>query len=127
MQYLIDTHALLWFARKSPQLSNESHSIISNIKNDIFISNVSIWEIAIKMKIGKLNFEMSIEELCQYVTNLQFQWLSVDREHIIETLSLPLHHRDPLDRLLIAQANVENLTIITKDQHFSKYDVDIFW
>jgi len=126
-KYLLDTHALLWFARKSSQLSEKGYSIISDIKNNIFVSDISIWEIATKMKIGKLDFELTVEELCKYITNLQFEWLSIDKTHIIGTLPLPLHHRDPFDRMLIAQAKTEKMTIITRDTNFSKYDIDVLW
>ncbi len=97
------------------------------MQNEIFVSDISIWEIAIKMKIGKLNFEMSIKKLCEHITNLKFNWLKINKNHIIETLNLPLHHRDPFDRILIASAKLENLTIITKDRNFDKYDIDILW
>ena len=126
-EYLLDTHALLWFARNDPKLSPELFSVISNIENKIYVSYVSIWEIAIKKKIGKLNFDFTVQELCEYISLYSFSWLPIKKNHIFETMSLPLHHRDPFDRLLIAQAKSEKLTIITKDEKFGNYEVKLLW
>jgi len=125
--YLLDTHTLLWFASNSENLSKLSMSIISDTSNHISISYVSIWEIAIKKKIGKLDFDMSLELFCKNITNNNFIWLPIQKKHIFETFELPLYHRDPFDRLLIAQAKTENLILITKDQNFTKYPIELFW
>lgn len=127
MKFLLDTHTALWFARKSPKLSKKAYSAIYNFNNDIYISDISLWEIVIKLKIGKLKFDKSIEELIAYFEKEKFSWLSLDKEHILETKNLAFHHKDPFDRILIAQARIENLTVISCDQHFSSYNIELLW
>ena len=126
-KYLLDTHTIIWFARNLPQISNKALITINNIENNIFISDISIWEIAIKMKIGKLDIGISLKEFINKIENIKIKWLSIKHNHILETINLPFHHRDPFDRMLIAQARTENMTIITRDKNFKKYDVNIMW
>lgn len=126
--YLLDTHALLWFLSGDEQISSRSRKIISGPKNRCFISIASLWEIAIKIKIGKLHLALDLQELttCLHKNNIEI--LTITFEHILETMELEDHHRDPFDRIIIAQGKFERLIIISKDKNFSKYDhIKLIW
>jgi len=127
MKYLIDTHILLWLMLEPHKLSKKVKNVFQNIDNTLYISKISLWEIAIKMKIGKLDIKMNFGNIFDILKENDLLLLALDDKHIAGTLILPLHHRDPFDRMLIAQAKTENYTIITKYQNFSKYDVDVLW
>ncbi|OQX97145.1 MAG: hypothetical protein B6I24_09805 [Bacteroidetes bacterium 4572_128] len=127
MKYLIDTHILLWLMLEPQKLSNRIKNILENIDNILYVSNISLWEIAIKIKIGKLNIKMDFKNIFEVLKANDFKILNLCDEHISETLFIELHHRDPFDRMLIAQAKFENLIIITKDANFKKYDINILW
>ena len=128
MRLLLDTHAFLWFVSDDDKLSREAEALISEPENQIWVSTASLWEIAIKVKIGKLSlarpFATFIPE--QLALNY-FEELSVEQKHLARTLTLPLHHRDPFDRLLIAQALEEDLTLVSKDSTFAQYAVPLIW
>lgn len=125
MNYLLDTHTFLWWVDDSRQLSDISREIIHNASNRIFLSLVSQWEIVLKASIGGLEFP--INELEDTVEQNGFAPLTMSTRHIIESTSLPMHHRDPFDRMLIAQARLESLTLISKDAVFPDYDVALAW
>ena len=91
-EYLLDTHTIIWYARKSSKLSNKSISVIDSIENNIFISDISIWEIAIKIKIGKLDIDLKLSEFISIIDKMNFNWLKIKHNHIEETLNFPLHH-----------------------------------
>ncbi|WYL98019.2 MAG: type II toxin-antitoxin system VapC family toxin [Gloeotrichia echinulata IR180] len=122
MNYLLDTHTLLWWLNNDQKLCIEAKQIISNPENLIFVSAVSAWEISIKKAIGKLsapdNFEEAISVNC-------FESLLITIEHGWKAGSLPNYHNDPFDRMLIAQAMIENLIIISRDAQFSQYGVNV--
>jgi PIN domain nuclease of toxin-antitoxin system len=120
---LLDSHALLWF------LAGDSKRIDSRLRERLeddatTVSAASLWEIAIKVGLGKLR---APQELPRRVEELGFQLLPVKPEHAWRARDLPLHHRDPFDRLLIAQAQVERLPIVTADPEFAPYEVKIIW
>ena len=124
--YIIDTHALLWYLYNSSEISEKARQIIDN-EEQIFTSIASLWEIAIKQSIGKLDLEYSItqiENLCQQKAISVFPIAS---RHLDELISLPNHHNDPFDRLIICQAKTENFTIITRDAIIPKYPVKTVW
>lgn len=125
MRYLIDTHILIWLMLEPKKLSTRATAILKNINNTLYISKISLWEIAIKTKIGKLDIKIEFKEIFNILKKHDLILMSLENEHIIQTLNLPMHHRDPFDRMLIAQAQIENLTIITNDGSFVKYEVDI--
>ncbi len=128
MKYLLDTHAFMWWDADSEKLSSNVFEIISDDDNDIYLSVVSVWEIAIKNQIGKLPIR---SELATIITEQQtengIQILSIELAHTLKISELPLHHNDPFDRLLIAQSLVENIPILSKDAVFQKYDAEILW
>ena len=119
---LLDTHALLWWLDDNPKLSKKARNAIQDSKNLVFISAAVVWEIMIKSAIGKLEIPDDFPEVLNTQSFLQ---LSITVEHAIEVRNLPHIHQDPFDRILIAQARVERLTFVTKDQNPKKYDVPI--
>ena len=120
MRLLIDTHILLWWDRQLRRLSRPLRAAIEDEANDIFVSAASIWEIAIKRAIGKLSFCHSIVDA---VSEFGFEILSVTGSHAEHAGGLPRHHNDPFDRLIIAQAYLEGMTIGTKDRQMQPYGV----
>jgi len=127
MRLLIDTHAILWFQSSDTNLSNQAKSLIINEENTCFISIISLWEIAIKISLNKLTIGMNLDEFHEYLLMNNFEILNLKFSHIQSLHSLPGHHKDPFDRLLIAQAVSEGLTIISADQHFAAYSVNVTW
>jgi PIN domain nuclease of toxin-antitoxin system len=125
MNYLIDTHILIWHAENSPRLSPKFAKILNNSSNNIVVSYVSLWEIAIKQSLGKLEISMTLSELENYLQQNLFTLLQTSVEQLERLQVLPFHHNDPFDRLLIAQAQEEDLIIITEDGNFKYYQVNL--
>ncbi len=121
MDILLDTHILLWHLSDDDKLSLERSNLLNNLDNTNYISIASIWEIAIKQNIGKLRIQQSIYELIPDNTTI----LGIDLPHINQLQNLPFHHKDPFDRMIIAQAKVENLNLMSSDGAFEKYDVNL--
>ncbi|MBR0033018.1 MAG: type II toxin-antitoxin system VapC family toxin [Treponema sp.] len=124
--YLLDTHALLWYLRDSPELSKKALKIIST-EDEIFVSVASLWEIAIKNSIGKLDLEFSIEEIENLCNEKDITILQINGKQLDKIKLLPKIHSDPFDRLIIAQAQTEELTILTTDSKIPKYPVKTLW
>lgn len=122
MRYLLDTHILLWWLGDEQKLTNYIKEIISNPDNQIFISVASGWEIVIKQRSGKLPLKTTVQEC---FTKANFEILNINLNHILFLDKLPLYHHDPFDRILIAQAQVENLTFITSDEKIKKYKIKV--
>ena len=120
MRLLLDTHALLWWLTSPNLMNEETHEAIADPNNDVFVSAVSGWEIALKNNLGKLEVP---ENVYSIIDSQGFGYLSVTFIHGVEAGSLPLHHRDPFDRLLVAQARLEALALVTRDAHIRQYDV----
>jgi PIN domain nuclease of toxin-antitoxin system len=127
MRLLLDTHAFL-FAISSPELlTAKGRRLLTNPDVERWVSPVSLWEIAIKVHIGKLVMPLEGSFYAQHLRALSAQTLAVDLRHSLALLGLPLHHRDPFDRLLIAQAREEGLTLMTRDETFKDYEVETVW
>ncbi|WP_341760855.1 MULTISPECIES: type II toxin-antitoxin system VapC family toxin [unclassified Candidatus Tisiphia] len=122
MSYLLDTHTLLWWLEDNPTLTVESRKIISNPNNLIFVSSVNSWEITIKKALGKLEAPNNLE---QVILESGFDPLPININHTIFVEKLENYHDDPFDRLLISQAIIEGLTIITRDNKITQYSVPI--
>lgn len=122
MNVLLDTHTLLWWLDDDPDLSREAFEIISDGENVVFISAASIWEIRIKESIGKINIPSDFKEI---LAKQPFEVLSITSEHAHAIKELPPIHKDPFDRMLIAQGKIEKLTIITRDSFFTEYDIGV--
>jgi PIN domain nuclease of toxin-antitoxin system len=119
VNYLIDTHILLWWLFNDPKLTPECQDIIRNPDNRILVSSVSAWEIATKYRIGKLpEAKQIVEEYSQILHRAKFIELAVTSAHALRAGSLPITHRDPFDRMIMAQAELENLPVITYDEAF---------
>lgn len=127
MNYLLDTHAFLWFINGSPELPLAVKEKIENPANQIWVSVVSFWEIAIKYALGKLELDMPLNELEQQLVDNGFHTLSLEIRDTLSVAALPQHHADPFDRLLICQAKNNDFTILTRDQTFSQYETSISW
>ncbi len=122
-KYLLDTHIILWWLNDDKRLKKPLRQIIENSKEHIFLSIATAWEIGIKYKTGKLSLKTTLEDCFEQTKFATI--LPITLKHILILNSLPLHHRDPFDRLLIAQAKVEKLTILTNDPKFEEYPVKI--
>lgn len=127
MQFLLDTHTFIWFINGDSSLPNKIIDEIKNLKNQCFISIASIWEIAIKCKLSKLSLNADFDRILDFLDQNQIEILPISFDHIVKLNELDFHHRDPFDRILIAQGISENLTILTKDQNFSFYKTKILW
>lgn len=128
MRALLDTHTFIWWANADPALSPDVREVISNPANVIFLSSVTPWEMAIKSAIGKLTLSVSLSVFVPLQVSLYgFVPLLVNYDHAYRVGTLPLHHADPFDRLLIAQAMVENLVLLTCDGKFAPYAVQTLW
>lgn len=128
MKYLVDTHTLLWYTLNESQLSNTAQQLIINGNNEILISPASYWEIAIKISIGKLILHRPYQEFIDVCLNqYDFHILPITPQHTETVITLPFHHKDPFDRLLIAQAIVEKIPIVSVDTILDKYAIQRIW
>jgi PIN domain nuclease of toxin-antitoxin system len=124
VRLLIDTHALIWWRADSPRLSLRARCEIADPKNEIYISVVTLWEIVLKRSSGKLNFPDDLE---QVLREDSFGLMPIDYRHLAALERLPLLHKDPFDRMLIAQASAEGVPLITNDRTLARYRVQIVW
>lgn len=125
---LLDTHAFIWFISGSEKLSRDARALIETRENRIFISAASLWEIAIKHGLGKLALDRPFDELIpEQLHRQQIETLQIELSHLSELMPLPLHHRDPFDRLIVAQAKAERLPIISVDGALDAYDIQRIW
>ena len=128
MRLLLDTHAFLWWVDGSAVLGRRGCAAISNPENEVLVSIASCWEMAIKISLGKLRLTRSLAPfISEQLTVNGFSLLNVSLKHIARVADLPFHHRDPVDRLLAAQALEEELTIVSRDRSFRKYGVARLW
>mgnify|MGYP006272454023 CR=1 FL=1 len=128
MKLLLDTHAFLWFIGGSERLSSHARKLIADEDNDRYLSVASLWEMAIKVSIGKLDVPLPFTRLVrQHVTGNAIDVLHVEPEHLDEQRRMPFHHRDPFDRLIIAQAITEEMIVIGLDDAFEAYPVRLVW
>lgn len=128
MKALLDTHCFLWWITDDPQLSPRVRKIIGNAENKLFLSAASGWEMAIKAKLGKLSLPDSPAAfIAEQMAVNGIDALPVRMVHALHVYSLPDYHRDPFDRLLIAQAQLENLPVLTADLQISRYPVEVIW
>ncbi len=127
MRYLLDTHTLIWFLENDPRLSSKSKELIEDNYNDIFVSVVSLWEINIKISIGRLSLTKSLSDIIRELERLYIEILPLRNEHIVGIGKLPFHHRDPFDRMLISQSLSEILPLISKDENIQLYNADVIW
>ena len=127
MNLLVDTHAMLWFVAGDERLNLKARKAIESPDTVNYISIASWWEIAIKCSLGKLRIDRPLEDFMDERVDEGFRVLSIETQHLPALSTLPFHHRDPFDRLIICQAINENMTICTGDSHFADYDVQLVW
>ena len=122
MNLLLDTHVLLWWIDANPTLSEKAKSKIADGNNLVFVSSAVIWEIHIKQALGKLEIPSNFRKV---LDRQPFEMLAISAEHAHAVGDLPAHHRDPFDRMLIAQATVERLTLVTRDTIIRNYKIPV--
>jgi len=127
MKILLDTHALIWWFENESRLSRRASSMIANQNNTVFVSAAIAWELAIKVNLGKFDTLSLATELPRYTAEEGFEELPISMEQAVRAGLLPLHHRDPFDRLLVAQAQAPNVPILSADKVLDRYDVKRVW
>ena len=128
MRLLLDTHALLWWLFDSDDLSASARAAIAEPENLVMVSSASAWEIATKQRIGKLPEAGDVvQRLPDYLRRARLDVLPISLEHALEAGGLPGPHKDPFDRMLIAQARLNVLTVVTRDSVFADYGVPVIW
>jgi PIN domain nuclease of toxin-antitoxin system len=129
MRLLIDTQTLVWSATEPRRLSERAVELVGDVSHERLLSAVTAWELATKSRLGKFPIppELLAPFIADQVAALRLEELAIDRRHGLATASLPLHHRDPFDRLLVAQAQVEGLASVTNDPAIARYGVETIW
>jgi PIN domain nuclease of toxin-antitoxin system len=128
MRLLLDTHSFIWWIDDDGRLSAPARAIVRDRANEVFVSIASIWEIAIKVGVGRLRMPSELRAfLADQIARTRFSLLPIAFEHVVAVHALPQHHRDPFDRLLIAQCQREGLSLVSRDSKFARYDVDLLW
>jgi PIN domain nuclease of toxin-antitoxin system len=127
MDLLLDTHSLIWFLNGDEKISDKAKSLIEDPANSKIVSIASIWEIAIKISLDKLRFPKGFKHLLNMIEDNGFEILPITFEHAVELSTLEFIHRDPFDRLLVAQCIADNLVIVTKDDNINKYNIQTIW
>ena len=128
MKLLLDTHAFIWMLEAPEKLSERVIQAHNDSANTLYLSVASLWEIQIKLAIGKLEMDVSLAQIVrEQLQGHRFQLLDIRAEHVLALEELPRHHGDPFDRLLIAQARVEGLPLVSIDNVFEQYPVELFW
>ncbi len=128
MNLLLDTHVFLWLRNAPEKIPQKVLDLYEDIHNDVYLSMVSVWEIQIKNQLGKLELDLPINELIeQQCLKNGLQILAIETAHIYALKDLPFHHNDPFDRLILAQAQLENLKLVSADTVFHRYNTDLIW
>jgi PIN domain nuclease of toxin-antitoxin system len=127
VKLLLDTHALLWFVSGDSRLSSTARKAIESPATVNYISVASWWEMAVKCSLGKLYLDDPFDVFLKQRTKEGFRTLSIETNHLPSIISLPFHHRDPFDRLIICQATQEKMPVCSSDEIFHRYDVQIIW
>lgn len=128
MKLLLDTHAFLWWVEGTPALGRRARAAVANPDNEVFISIASCWELAIKLSLGKLRLTQRLDRFIpEQLTLNGFSLFAVELRHVVGVADLPFHHRDPFDRLLVAQALQDQLAVVSADRVFRRYGVTVIW
>jgi PIN domain nuclease of toxin-antitoxin system len=128
MKVLLDTHTFIWLDTQPEKLSKTAMEICQDTDNQLYLSMASLWEMQIKVQLGKLKLKISLADMLtvqQQENDLNV--LNIALAHIYQLQALPFHHNDPFDRLIIAQSVLENMTLISVDEKFKAYDVSVLW
>jgi PIN domain nuclease of toxin-antitoxin system len=127
MDLLLDTHAFIWFISGDAALPQKVIDAIKNVENRCYVSIASLWEIAIKSSLKKLELKSDFNRIVDFLVDNDIEILPITFEHLQRVLTLEFHHKDPFDRIIISQGLVEHLTILSKDEHFPSYTDRILW
>lgn len=128
MKLLLDTHALIWLAEDDDQLSHVAQAALEDLNNSVFYSLASIWELAIKISVGKLKMSMKLQgDFERLLVQNGLNELAIDFDHVAQVATLPFHHRDPFDRLLVVQARHEGMALVSHDAALDDYGVKRLW
>ncbi|WP_341224687.1 type II toxin-antitoxin system VapC family toxin [uncultured Arcticibacterium sp.] len=126
--YLLDSHALIWFLSGSKEMPKKIQKIITDTENECYVSIASIWEIGLKINLGKLQLGISFEELAEVLNLNQIKTLPITFKHILALNKLENIHKDPFDRIILCQSKIEKIKLISRDSVFKRYkDVEIIW
>lgn len=128
MNLLLDTHAFIWWDREPERLPPRVYAACENQDNQLYLSIASVWEMQIKVAVGKLAFQQPLPEIIERQKNENgMSILPVSLAHVWQLGTLPAHHNDPFDRMLVAQAAADKLALVTADRHIARYAVELFW
>jgi len=127
MKILLDTHAFLWWDSEPEKLSKNALELCQNPENALFLSVASVWEMQVKTQLGKLKIDLRLSDLIRQQEENGIEILSVQVSHVLEIGNLPSHHKDPFDRLLIAQARIEEMVFVSADPIIAQYPVRVIW
>jgi len=127
MEALLDTHVVIWWFENAPRLSKRASAILAAPNNILYVSAAVGWEIAIKVNVGKFQSSELMADMSGFLAREGWRQLPISLEHAVRAGLLPLHHRDPFDRLLVAQAQALNLPILSADRELDEYDVRRLW
>ena len=128
MRYLLDTHVVLWMFEDDPRLTSKSKQVLDAHESILYVSSICFWEITIKSALGKLQTSQPAAILMRSLEQIKVQILNILPQHLETLEKLPLHHKDPFDRLFIATALTESLVLISADKHFSAYEsLEVMW
>ena len=127
MRLLLDTHPFIWFINGDNQLPEKVKRLITDSENDCLLSIASIWEIAIKTNLGKLELQSDFDKITDFLLANDIEILPINFIHLQALLKLEYHHRDPFDRLIISQGIVEDLIVLSKDAVFDEYPMKLLW
>lgn len=127
MNLLLDTHAVIWYITKDRRLPNNLKQLIDDTDNACCVSIVSLWEMGIKYSLGKLDLNVDLRKIFVLIDESGLDLLPVTGIHILTNTTLDFHHRDPFDRLIIAQAKSEDFILVSKDEMFQNYKIKLLW
>lgn len=127
MRILLDTHTLIWFFAGDSKISSVARILIEDEDNNKLVSIASIWEMAIKESRGHLNLSLPFQDYIETLSLEDFNVLNINLDHLNAIVAMPFHHKDPFDRLLIAQSMVEGIPILSKDSAFDAYSINRIW
>ena len=129
MQFLIDTHVLIWYLEDNSQLTSTAAEILEDTRHDLYVSIASLWEIAIKSGLGKLKLKIEFHDLKNLLKRFSIEIVSIDFEDTQTYLTLPFfdNHRDPFDRILVAQVTARSMALVSGDKKFDLYEIQRVW
>lgn len=121
MRILLDTQVVVWYLDGNPKIEPNHRQLIVDSRNEVFVSSASLWELAIKISLGKLETSRGLSDILRSLQNQDIEVLPIMPGHILQVTTLPFHHRDPFDRIIIAQAIAERISVLTYDEALNKY------